>query len=154
MKRVIRLSFIILIFTCLSASAQFQEIILKQTTRSGIYKKGQKISVYAFPGGLAGDSLHVRVLKNNSQLLERKAIATGKDSTLVYEGSSGDPCSVIIEVSAKGAISSIGILVDPQKLKPGAGRPKDFKTYWNDQKKALQSLPFDVKSVPVADKGR
>jgi cephalosporin-C deacetylase-like acetyl esterase len=152
MKRVILLSFIILIFTGLSSSAQFQEIILKQTIRSGIYKKGQKISVYAFPDGLEDDSLHLRVLKNNSQLLERKTIATGKDSLLVYEGSSGDPCSVIVEVRAKGALSSIGILVDPQKLIPGAGLPKDFNAYWNDQKKALQSLPFEVKSVPVADK--
>jgi len=48
MKRVIRLSFIILIFTGLSASGQFQEILLKQTSKAGIYKKGQKISVYAF----------------------------------------------------------------------------------------------------------
>jgi cephalosporin-C deacetylase-like acetyl esterase len=152
MKRVILLFFIILIFTGLSASAQFQEILLKQTNKAGIYKIGQKISVYAFPGSQTGDSLHVRVLKNNSQLLENKAILIGNDSTMVYEGSFGDPCSLIVEVRAKVAISSIGILVDPQKLKPGAARPKDFNSYWDGQKEALQALPFDVKSAPIADK--
>ena len=152
MKRIALLFSIILIFTGLSASAQFQEIILKQTNQTGIYKKGQKISVFAFPENQAGDSLHVRVLKNNSQQLEDKAILVGNDSTMVYEGSFGDPCSVIVEVRAKGAISSIGILVDPQKLKPGAGCPKDLNSYWDGQKEALQTLPFDVKSAPIADK--
>jgi cephalosporin-C deacetylase len=153
MKRVIRLSSIILIFTGLSASAQFPEIILKQTNQTGIYKRGQKISVFAFPENQAGDSLHVRVLKNNSQQLEKKAIPAGKDSTLVYESFFGDPCSVIVEVRAGGGISSIGILVDPQKIKPGVSCPKDFYSFWDGQKKALDALPFVVKSVPVTDIG-
>jgi cephalosporin-C deacetylase-like acetyl esterase len=152
MKRIILISSIILIFTGLSASAQFQEILLKQTKKAGIYKKGEKISVYAFPESQAGDSLHIMVLKNNSQKLEDKTLPVGKDSTLVYSGSFGDPCSLIVEVRAKGSISSIGILVDPMKLKPGAACPKDFISYWDGQRKALQALPFEIKSVPVTDK--
>jgi cephalosporin-C deacetylase len=151
MKKIIQLSSIFLLFTGLSASAQFREIILKQTNPTGIYKKGQIISVFAFPENQSGDSLHVRVLKNNSQQLEMKVIPAGKDSTLVYKSSFGDPCSVIVEVRARGGISSIGILVAPQKIKPGAACPKDFYSYWNGQKKALDALPFDVKSVPVTD---
>ncbi len=152
MKRIILFSSIILIFTGLSASGQFREIILKQTNTTGIYKKGEKISVYAFPDSYAGDSLHVRVLKNNSQTLQNRAIASDKDSLLVFEGSSGVPCSMIVEVRSRGAMSSIGILVDPQKITPGAGRPKDFNSFWDEQKKALQAFPFEVKSVPVTDK--
>jgi cephalosporin-C deacetylase len=152
MKRIILISSIILIFTGLSASAQFREIILKQTHNTGIYKKGEKISVYAFPDNQAGDSLHIRVMKNNNQTIQDRAIAADKDSLIVFESSSGVPCSIIVEVRARGAMSSIGILVDPLKIKPGAGSPKDFNSYWAEQKKALQALPFEVKSVPVTDK--
>jgi len=152
MKRIFLFSSIILIFTGLSVSAQFQEILLKQTRETGIYKKGEKMSVYAFPGSQAGDSLHVKVLKNNSLQLEDIAIPVGKDSTLVYNGFFGDPCSVIVEVRAKGSISSIGILIDPMKIKPGTVCPKDFNAYWVEQKKVLQALPFEIKSVSVADK--
>ncbi|MGA1977165.1 MAG: acetylxylan esterase [Bacteroidales bacterium] len=152
MKRRVLLSAYILGLTSLSVIAQIHEVLLKQSNVSGIYKKGEMIRVYAFPDSLTGDSIHVLALKNNNQVIEKRDYRSGRDSLLIFEGSFSAPCSIITEVTVRGGSSSIGMLVDPQKLKPGAGCPGDFKNFWDNQKKALQKLPLEVKSTPVNGK--
>ena len=101
MKRYKLSSIITLTFLFLTLVVQSQNIILKQTSRTGIYSKGQKIVVKAFAVSLAGDTLHIKVYKNNTSLLEQKNIIIGKDSLLVYEGLCGDPCSIIVRPAAR-----------------------------------------------------
>jgi cephalosporin-C deacetylase-like acetyl esterase len=149
MKRCLFSSIFILILSCFSIIVYSQDITLSQTNKSGIYTKGQKIAVKAFAENLAGDSLHIKVFKNNNQLLSQKAILIGKDSLLIYESSFGKPCSIIVETSAKGENASLGMLVDPDKLKPGAKCPNDFESYWNNLKKSLNALPMDIKKAVV-----
>lgn len=149
MKRLQLIPIVAILFIIGSEVVRGQDISLKQTNKSGIYRKGQKISVTAFPGNQPGDSLHIRVLKNNTQVLEKKTIVIDKDSLILFEGSFGESCSVIIETRSNGSNASIGLLVDPESLKPGAKRPKDFDAYWEKQKKNLQALPLDVKTAPV-----
>jgi cephalosporin-C deacetylase len=133
----------------ISVFAQVQEISLKQSEESGIYKRGQKISVSAFIAGTADDSIHIRVLKNNKIEIEKKSIKTGKDSLLVFEGSFGQPCSVIIEASTIGGNSTIGLVVEPEILKPAIECPKDFNSYWKNQKKSLKELPMKIITTSV-----
>ena len=156
MKVALRLSIILFLLTCIQIISG-QQISLSQKNRSGIYKKGEKIIVYVFPGEKSGDTVHIRVLKNNSQLIEKKSVHTGSDSIMIFKGSFNDPCSVIIEAKANDLSSSIGLMVDPQDLKPGGKYPEDFNSYWDNLKKELRALPFSVMSakVPVtaADKG-
>ena len=149
MKRLFNSSILIFVFIGLSIVVQSQDIILKQTSKSGVYTRGQKISVKAFAEGMSGDTLHIRVYKNNNQLLEQKDLIIGNDTLLAYEGVSGDPCSIIVEVHSKIKNASLGMLVDPEKLAPGAKCPKDFETYWNKLKKSLIALPLDVKKAVV-----
>ena len=149
MKKFVFISVLAFILTGLAVVTQGQDFILKQTNESGIYGKGQKISVIAFPGNQTEDSVHIRVLKNNNQVLEKKTIRTDKDSILVFEGSFKESCSVMIEARSKGVNATIGLLVNPEMLKPGAKRPTDFDTYWDNQKKSLHALPLDVKTTPV-----
>jgi cephalosporin-C deacetylase-like acetyl esterase len=148
MKKKQLISFFLLFTTC-SVVVLGQDIVLKQTNKSGIYKKGQKISVMAFTGNQSEDSLRIRVLKNNKQVLERKAVKTDKDSILVFEGLFRESCSVIIEARSKEGNATIGLLVDPKNLKSGAKRPKDFKSFWDNEKKILQALPLEVKTNQV-----
>jgi cephalosporin-C deacetylase len=149
MKRYLFSPIFILILSCFSIIVYSQDITLSQSNKSGIYMKGQKIAVKAFAENLAGDSLHIKVFKNNNQLLSQKAILIGKDSLLIYEGSFGKPCSIIVETSAKGENVSLGMLVEPEKLQPGAKRPGDFESYWNNLKKSLNALPSDIKRAVV-----
>lgn len=146
MKRLQFISLVVILFIIGSAFARGQDVSLKQSEKSGIYKKGQKISVTAFPVNQTGDSLRIRVLKNNTQELEKKAILIDNDSLIIYEGSFSESCSVIIETRSKGGNASIGLLIDPENLKPGAKRPKDFDSYWAGLKKSLQALSLDVKT--------
>jgi cephalosporin-C deacetylase-like acetyl esterase len=133
----------------LSFSVYGQGIVLKQAIKSGIYTSGQKISVLVFTEIPAGDTLHVRVFKNNNQELMQKDIFSVKDSLKIYEESFKEPCSVIVEARIKQESSSLGMLVDPGKLKPGAKRPKDFETYWNGLKKSLTAMPQEIKRAVV-----
>jgi cephalosporin-C deacetylase-like acetyl esterase len=157
MKRHLLSSFITLVLLWLSFIVQSQDITLRQTNKSGIYRKGQKITVTAFAESLAGDTLHIRVYKNNTQLINQKNIIIDKDSLVVYEGSSGKPCSIIVEAMDGGKNASLGMLVEPEKLKPGARCPMDFDLYWNSLKKSLNALPWDIKKAFVVgtenDKG-
>ena len=149
MKRHLYSSIFTLILSCLSVIVLSQDITLKQTNKSGIYRNGQKITVKAFAENLAGDTLHIKVFKNNNQLLNQKTIIIGKDSLMVYEGSFKEPCSIIIETRSKGETASLGMLVEPEKLKPGAKCPKDFDAYWDNLKKSLNALPWDIKTAVI-----
>jgi cephalosporin-C deacetylase len=157
MNRFKLLSIIALTFSFSTLVVQSQDIVLKQTSRTGIYSKGQKIVVKAIAESLAGDTLHIRVYKNNAQLLEQKNLIIGADSLLVYEGTSPEPCSIIVEARSKMENASIGMLIDPAKLKPGARCPGDFEGYWDKLKKSLTALPYEIKSEVVlgteSDKG-
>ena len=133
----------------LSFSVYGQGIVLKQTIKSGIYTSGQKISVSVYTEIPAGDTLHVWVFKNNNQELMQKDIFSVKDSLKIYEGSFKEPCSVIVEARIKQESASLGMLVDPGKLKPGAKRPKDFETYWSGLKKILTAMPQEIKRAVV-----
>ena len=133
----------------LSCSIYGQGIVLKQTIKSGIYTSGQKISVSVYTEIPAGDTLHVWVFKNNNQELMQKDIFSVKDSLKIYEGSFKEPCSVIVEARIKQESASLGMLVDPGKLKPGAKRPKDFETYWSGLKKILTAMPQEIKRAVV-----
>jgi cephalosporin-C deacetylase len=128
-----------------------QEYVLKQTNASGIYKRGEKITMIAFVGSHKGDSINIRVLKNNNQVLSKKSFTIVTDSITLFDGSFGEPCSIIAEVKSKSSSPSLGAIVDPENLKPGAKIPDDFKSYWDSQKKSLKALPFEIKTTPVDD---
>jgi cephalosporin-C deacetylase-like acetyl esterase len=149
MKRFLFSLIFSLILSCLTLVVGSQDITLSQANKSGIYVKGQKITVKAFAENLSGDTLHIKIFKNNNQILNQKNIIISKDSLMVYEGSFGEPCSIIVETKSGKEIASLGMLVDPEKLKPGARCPKDFKVYWNKLKKNLNVLPWEIKTAIV-----
>ena len=151
MKKILYVLFVVFLFTEYSVFAQGEGIRLRQTTKSGIYKKGQQISVKAFTGDHKGDSLNIRVLKNNLTELINKSVKIESDSMLLFEGSFTDPCTVIVMARIEKERSAIGFAVDPKKLNPGGSRPSDFDSYWNEQRKSLNALPMDIKSSGITD---
>ena len=149
MKKYLLSSIFTLSLLLLSIAVLCQDITLSQSNKSGIYKGRQTIIVKAIADDLAGDTLHIKVYKNNNQLLIQKAILIGNDSILVYEGSFLEPCSIIVETSSKAEKASTGMLVDPDKLKPGAKCPGNFEAYWNSLKKSLKAMPMEIKTATV-----
>lgn len=125
--------------------AQEKAFELKQSNSTGIYKKGERIRVYAFVSTPGTDSLKVTVRRNNDQVIFKKGFLPTADSMLVYEGSSSKACSFILEARLKDQKKGIGMMVDPHKLKPGIKSPKGFNAYWEKEKKELRALPLDVK---------
>ena len=69
MNKIRVISIIILFLANISLTGQGLEIKFRQTNEAGIYKKGQNISVVANTANFIGDSLHIRILKNNKDVL-------------------------------------------------------------------------------------
>lgn len=136
-------------------SAQEASFYLRQSNSPAIYKKGEKIRVYAYTPKASADSLKVVVLMNNNHVIYKKAFMPVGDSTLVYEGVGGKPCSYIVEARLKDRKQAIGMMVNPQKLKPGTKLPKGFDAYWIQEKKNLHALPLQtkLKEVENTEKG-
>jgi cephalosporin-C deacetylase len=151
MNRIRLISIITLVLATISLTGQGQEIKFRQTNGTGIYKKGQNISVVANTANFKGDSLHIRILKNNKDVLLKKVTKIDDDSMIVFEGSFKEPCSLIIEGGIKAEISAIGLIVEPSKLKPGLKCPKDFDAFWNLQKNNLKALKLNVKTKEISE---
>jgi cephalosporin-C deacetylase len=134
-----------LILICICTIAAGQEITFRQTNPAGIYKKGKQISIMALTKGMSGDSMVVRITRNNRKELSKLSYTIAGDSVAVFNGSFGEPCTVIIEVTHKKDQFSIGFVVDPAKIKPGGKCPTDFKEYWAGERRQLENLPMDVK---------
>jgi len=151
MTKIINISFILLIFFSISITGYSQGIILKQSKISGIYRKGQKITVTAYTENNKGDSLHIRVLKNNlTEVLKRSIMIEGA-SQLLFQGSFDEPCSVIVEASIKEDYTALGFMVAPGNLKPGGECLADFAEYWERERNNLLTLPYDIKTSAVKD---
>jgi cephalosporin-C deacetylase-like acetyl esterase len=126
-------------------TTQAQSIKLRQSHENGIYKRGDKIRITAFPDRKTNDSLWVKVIQNNTKIILQKAIVPANDSIVIFESSFKKPCSVIVEAKTKGDKQAIGMVIDPQKIQPGTASPKDLRKYWDTEKQALTALPLDVK---------
>lgn len=145
MKKLTLLFTFFILLSGYVTTAQNETFKLKQSHESGIYTKGEKIRVYAFVQHPAKDSLKVVVRRNNDQMISNKAFLAEADSLLIYEGSSSKPCSFMVEVRLNDQKRGIGMIVDPNKIKPGSKFPKGFNAYWKQEKENLKALPLDVK---------
>ncbi|MCX6239884.1 MAG: acetylxylan esterase [Bacteroidia bacterium] len=153
MKTISKLLFIAIFSTCMLTTAQGQNIVLKQTNETGIYKKGQKIRVTLFLKDHSTDSVSIKIRRNHSDQVSQRAVRFSGDTILVFDEILNEPSSVIFEASTKAETASIGLIVDPEKFKPGTSRPKDFDQFWKAEKKAIRALPMDVKKVSVKESG-
>ena len=49
----------------------------------------------------------------------------------------------------KKVTASIGFLVEPEKLLPGMEKPKDFDSFWAEQRRILDQVPLNAKTTEV-----
>ena len=93
----------------------------------------------------ASDTLWVKVMQNNDNVILQKAIIPENDSMVIFENSFKTPCSIIVEAKMKGNRQMTGMIVDPQRIKSGTTYPKDLNKFWDAEKQALAALPLDAK---------
>lgn len=138
----------VLFFVTSLLNANAQNISIKQSNKSGIYKSGENVRVTVFSEGLASDSISVKILKNYNEIQNQKIKWTG-DSLVIFNEEPDEAASMIFEVRVADQLVSTGLVVDPEKFQPGTNRPKDFRKYWKNEKKQLSALPMEVKSEKV-----
>jgi len=155
MKTSLRFFFLFILLYSFVCVVQAQSFLLKQTHENGVYKSNEKIRISAVLSPKTNDSLSIKVWKNNDQIILKKTILPDQDSLVIFESTFKEPCSVLLEARQKGNRQLIGAIVSPNKLKPGLPYPKDFESYWNQEKQALNSLRMEVKTkkMEVKDVG-
>lgn len=143
--------FILTTFTALwfPAFVSGQNIFLKQSHESGIYKKGEKIEVKLFVRNPGTDSTAIKILNIDNGQITQKNVAFQLDTLVVYQAIFDGTASLIFEAKSKTEFASIGAIAEPEKYLPGLNRPDDFANFWKAEKKALRALPVKVKMVPV-----
>ena len=151
MKTTLQFLILAIFSTFLFTISQGQNIILNQTNETGLYKKGQKIRVTLFLKEHSNDSVSVRIRRNYSEQISQRKVKFTGDTLLIFDETMNEPSSVIFETSTKTETASIGLVVDPEKFKPGTNRPKDFDRFWKEKKKTLRALPVTIKEVPVKE---
>jgi len=151
MKTIHRLLLSILLITGLIAISFGQNIVLKQSNESGIYKKGEQIQISVFLNEIKSDSITIKTRENYSDQISTQKMKYSGDTLHVYSGSFQKPTSLIFEILFDKKSASIGLVVDPEHFQPGTSRPKDFDKFWKAEKKALRAFPIEVKNTPVND---
>ena len=151
MKALHKLILVLLFVTYLFNTLIAQNIVLKQSNESGIYKKGEHIKVTVFLNKLKSDSITVKTRENYSDQISTHKIKYSGDTLLVFSGSFQKPTSIILEVFTEEKSASTGLVVDPEHFQPGTSRPKDVDRFWKEEKKVLQALPIEVKNIPVKE---
>ncbi len=154
MKKIYILFLSALFSTCIFTYGHGQNIILKQTNETAIYKTGQKIKVSLFLKDRGADSVSIKIRKNYSNKPDQQSVEFLGDTLIIFNEIVEGPLSVIFEASTQAEIASIGMVVDPEKFKPGTNRPKDFDQYWKSEKKALRKVPLDIKTISVKESGK
>ena len=149
MRTTCRVVLFLLFIIGFSSLSMGQNIVIKQTHESGIYQKGENIRVTVSLKDLELDSLSVKILENNINTIKDEKVPVTGEELLVFEGSRDEPGSLIFQVRSGRNFAGTGAVIEPEKIKPGSKRPKDFDKYWKAEKKALRALPMEVKSVPV-----
>jgi cephalosporin-C deacetylase-like acetyl esterase len=130
-----------------------QGLILKQTHENGIYKSGKKAQVTLIIKDKDIDSVLITIVKDFTVQHTGRMVKCTDDILVIFNETLSGPATFIFEVSTKKEFASIGLIVDPEKFKPGTSRPPDFDGYWNREKKELRSLPLNVKAIPVTEAG-
>src|SRR5674476_561480 len=153
MKTIFQLLLATILSSCIFTIAQGQNIELKQTNESGIYKTGQKVLVTLFLKDHATDSVSVKIRRNHREQLSEQKFKFIGDTLLIFNETMNAPSSIIFEAGTKSETASIGLIVDPERFMPSTKRPKDFDQFWRNEKKALRALPIDVKEVSVRESG-
>jgi cephalosporin-C deacetylase len=149
MKTAQRFLFSILLNVGFITISSGQNIILKQSNESGIYKKREQIQVSVFLNEIKSDSITIKTRENYSERISTQKIKYSGDTIIVYSGSFQKPTSLIFDVIVDKNTASTGLVVDPEHFQPGTSHPKDFDKFWKAEKKALRALPIEVKNTPV-----
>ena len=159
--------FLLLTLAALLSGADVFEIKVKSTSRDGRAKKGEKVTVTLSPT-LNGKPIPAGYILNGTgwcdgKVVFRKKVPAEKGFTTTltidvpgwtYMGFSlsdaKNPQKKVV-LSGRNYRGS-GIIVEPEKLRPGRPEPADFDKFWNANKAELAKVPLKVlekKKIPV-----
>jgi len=148
-EKVVIALWIIIFFGGFTTSSSGQAVVIKQSNDNGIYKSGQSARITLLLEHKEHDSVSVAIIRDFTERQTMWIVNPGTDTLEIFSETVSGPATFIFEARTKTGSASIGLIVDPEKYKPGTGRPKDLERFWRSEKTELRALPLQAKEVPV-----
>ncbi len=150
MKRLI----LLLLLPALAAASPAQELPrhlrLDIDKESGVYAAGERAVVTCHTDAQPHDSIHVRIFHNNQLHHEYSLLPSAQDFTVLQQALDST-CAVSVEVRCgQDPGAAIGYVVAPEGFRAGYAEPDDLMPYWDNLKRQLKALPWQVKARPLA----
>lgn len=124
---------------------------LELNSVNGLYALGDTVKVYASLTEDCQTSLVMRINCLGKRIKSAKLpdLEVGAPF-LIYSATFSEPAAVNVSVgdpNESRSFKSIGFAVAPEAFAPGFEEPGDLMDFWDGQKKALRTIPIQVKAV-------
>ena len=169
MKKFIRLQAVAIIFTAvlfsnlIAGEKTEQTKILKTSINhaDGLYKVGEKVIIKIKFNSTDGKKDAAKkipfTLRLNDFTTVKKGTLNLSENSSEIEYTFTAPGWLLLTLSppwkkpdGKPVTTYAGVMCEPEKLRPGKEKPKDFEKFWAGKKKNLDDMPFEPELVPIA----
>ncbi|MHB9139675.1 MAG: acetylxylan esterase [Victivallaceae bacterium] len=117
--------------------------------QDALYKCGEKVT---FKGTVTKNGqpatvgkVVVRLSNDNMKTISTQEIDLAKSNSFTVEGTMNVPGFLQCEASIDKIKGIAAAGLEPEKIKPAAQAPEDFKAFWDNGIKELDKIPLDVK---------
>ena len=149
------------------SAAEKPQLNLAVDHKNGIYKSGETVQLsanYNSPDKTGKERLKIVMTYQNSTRKEAVIPADGTKFSLPLNGEAvrfsvtavgPDGKPVLISQGKKQVPlnAQIGVIADPEKIRPGFQEPEDFQQFWDNALAELAKIPVKAvrKEIPVTD---
>lgn len=158
MKRFFTLLSLLVVALTIGAQNVFQPVELTIDSPTGLYAKGEQVSVYGRLLEECNTPLDLSVMVNGTVVENKNNIALTTDTcTPIWSGAFSEASSVILSVGPQGENknrTTIGFAVAADEFRPSFKKPRDLRRFWRKQVRTMRRSKASVSltEVPLPDK--
>ena len=135
------------------AQGKYKNVELTIKHKDGLYRKNEKVEVWALKREEDGKNLTLSVLENGSKAVDASPLRlkAGKKKKILTRKYAG-PMAGMVQVAPEGdpkSFSAVGFVVAPEEFRPGFGEPADFVGFWQEQVQMMRASEMKVTLTPV-----
>ena len=143
----------LLSFVIAGAQGKYKNVELLIGKDDGIYRKNEKVTVWAVRNEDDGEELILSVTENGKKVIDKAPLKLkAGQKKKVLSRSYANPSAVMLQVFPKSdpkIFSAVGFIVSPEEFRPGFEEPEDFTAFWQDQVAKMRACEMQVTLTPA-----